>query len=281
MSRNFFTSIDLQQNELLNGVIHKSATAPSSPVQGQIYYDTVQDKLYVYDGSAWNEVGSSQLTVDAGSSSFVSITDGVLSFHNLAITDVTVDTTYTDLATFVATEYTVGNEFQEGDMIILTNATDQTKRSYIHNGGTAVNANDFTRLQTDLDMASVRAEFVGGSGLTYTEATGTFDVNVDDSTVEIVGDNIQVKDAGITEAKLHADLVAKLVDTHKETIGDGSTTSYTVTHNFGTTDYTLQIFEISTGECMECNIVRGTNSVTIGIFPAPALNDVRVLVQKL
>ena len=43
---------------------------------------------------------------------------------------------------------------------------------------------------------------VGGDGLSYNANTFTFDVNVDDSTLEIVSDIIRVKDSGITNAKL-------------------------------------------------------------------------------
>lgn len=43
----------------INGhLVIKSDTAPSSPVQGSMWYDTTNNKLKVYDGTNWNEVGS-------------------------------------------------------------------------------------------------------------------------------------------------------------------------------------------------------------------------------
>ena len=49
----FLNNINLSKNELQNGVIHKLAAAPANPVDGQVYYDTGDDLLYVRSGGAW------------------------------------------------------------------------------------------------------------------------------------------------------------------------------------------------------------------------------------
>jgi hypothetical protein len=55
MALEFYSSLDLNKNELQNAAVHNLGTAPGTPVEGQLYYDSTEgDKeVYVWNGTSW------------------------------------------------------------------------------------------------------------------------------------------------------------------------------------------------------------------------------------
>ncbi len=96
-----------------------------------------------------------------------------------------------------------------------------------------------------------------GAGSSYTQGTG----------ISIAGNVISV-DTSVVVRKFAQD------------IGNGSATSITVTHNLGTLDVQVQVYDKATTETVECDVTRPTaNQVTLTFAVAPALGTLRVIVQ--
>lgn len=90
----FLNSITLNKNELQLAVVQVLAADPSSPVEGQIYYNSVSKKLRQYNGSTWTEYidntgagdvsqasnsgGAGRMKISAGANKIITDLSGVV-----------------------------------------------------------------------------------------------------------------------------------------------------------------------------------------------------------
>jgi hypothetical protein len=67
MAKKFLTNLDLAKNQILNVALQNLASAPASPVAGQIYFNTTDVRIYFWDGTAWVDVSGDLRSVIGGS----------------------------------------------------------------------------------------------------------------------------------------------------------------------------------------------------------------------
>ena len=72
MGTKLVTNLNLNKNQIENAAIHNLTSAPSSPVKGQQYFNTTDNKMYVWNGTSWVCE-----TLSAGTG--ISISNGVVS----------------------------------------------------------------------------------------------------------------------------------------------------------------------------------------------------------
>ena len=89
----YLSNIDLNKNELQNPVIHPLGTAPGTPVEGQIYYDssTGDKHLYLWNGSSWVQLSEAPDSNDFLTALSFNTGDGILTATVQNQSNVTVD----------------------------------------------------------------------------------------------------------------------------------------------------------------------------------------------
>lgn len=154
----------------------------------------------------------------------------------------------------------------------ITNAIDALTTSDIEEG---------TRLYYTDERAqdAVGLNISGSNSLaaTYNDAAGTFSFDTTLATTSYLSKTSGLAiDISALETKLVTDSFTKKATA---SVGNGSATSFSVTHNLGTRDVQVQIFDNSTYDTVEADVVRtDANNVTVSFATAPASNAYRVVV---
>ena len=258
MALEYYASIDLNKNELQNAVVHPLGSAPSSPTEGQIYYDSTSgDKqIYVYNGSAWVALGGdkfqtiavsgqSDIVADGGSDTLTFAAGSNVTITTNASTD-TITIASTDTNTQLSTE-----EVQDiaGPLV----ATGGTKTGITITYQDTTNDMDFVVSDTTVagDTGSTgitpgdTLTIAGGEGIDTAMSGDTLTVSGEDATTankgiasfdsadfSVSSGAVSIKTGGVSNAQLAGSIENAKLSNSSVTIGDS-------TISLGGTDTTL------------------------------------------
>ena len=295
MARKFLVSIDLNKNELLNARIQNLGAAPSNPVSGQIYFNTADNTLYFYNGTSWIPASGSLEVITDAIGSYVEGGVGLTKVFNDTTNVTTIDLDDTAVTAGTYGSITKVPTFTVDQQGRLTSASDtnlvipldtQTTGDYVatiigtanevtvspnsgHNAAVTIGLPDNVEITGNLQVGG-NLNVIG-----TVNSVNTTQINIEDNKVEILWNEIS-DTWTLTNNGTNYHAIARK---YSETLG-ASATSYTITHNLGTTDVTVQIFEAATPFAqVEADVQRSNaNAVVVNFASAPTAGEYRVVV---
>ena len=196
MATRFLTNLDLTQNQILNGTFEVLGSDPgSNNFEGRMIYNSTEDTIKVYTGSAWRKMIHSVASAGAHTGAIViSESNGAISITlNLAGADTAglLSTTFYSLlnnATSTNTNSTLALRDSSGRLQVTSPSADldAANKAYVDGARAGLDVKASVKLATNAALAA----YTYLSGVITASADGALSV---DGLTPIVGNRILVK----------------------------------------------------------------------------------------
>jgi hypothetical protein len=239
------------------------------------------DTTYTTDGTIHTITidGEDATTTNKGVASFATadftVTSGAVAIKNV---DLGTQTTGDYVANIQGTtnEVTVSPTFGEGTTVTIGLPDDVTITNNLNVGGNlnvtgTINSVNTTQVNIVDNKINLNTDFTGtptvDAGIRVERGTG--------ADVEVLWNEADDRWTLTNDGTNYHAITRKF----STTIGNGSLTQVPVTHNLGARDVSVQVYDSSTFDTVECDVVRtSTSVVTLGFTVAPAAGAYTVVI---
>jgi len=322
MAIKHLSDIDLNKNQLNKARVHveanSSASALSTPAEGQLYYDSTDNELRVYNGSAWVSATNTDINVNVanliaraaqvnanitignGSGVHTTISGNANVGANLAVAGNTVlagDLTVNGTTTTVNTQ----NLDVTDNIIVLNNGQTGAAPTSLRSGievERGDTANVLLRWNDNIDRWELTNDGSTYSPIIYdvTKSTAALNILKSNGSVDIAIRTATDALDGIVELATAVEAAAGTRNDRAVTPAGvaaamtgrtfatsiGGATSVSVSHNLNTRDVIVQLYDATTFETVVADVTRtNVNTVDVAFTTAPSANAIRVLVTKI
>lgn len=301
------TNLDLNKNEIQNFKIQNLATAPSNPLLGQLYYNTTDNVLYIWNNVKWVALGSMTaqeiLDIVNGSTGTINdanlspeVNDAVAKRHthaNMTILDLIQEAFTTALKTKLDGIQTGAEVNQNAFTYVKVGAStigaDTITDTFEIAGGTyVVLTPDATNSKITIGLSSSvetttgsqqKANTAEGNAKSYADTKITQLLNSAPSTLDTLNELAKALDNDPNFATTMTTQLGLRTKKYTIAIGNGVLTEFTITHSLGTKDLVIYMEEVATGEAVYTDIVKlDDNRIKLIFATAPTTGQFKVTV---
>lgn len=298
MAIKHLANLDLNNNEIKNVKIDVVTSDPSSNLaEGRIIYNSQEDLMKFYDGSAWVSMKNVDTDVDVNVTNLKARLPQISDSFTIGdATDVTVttsgDLTVTGNLTVSGTTTTVNTATLDiEDNIITLNKNQTGTPATTLRSGIEVERGDTANAILQFNENTDKFEFSVDGGSSFTNIVGVEDAS---ETVKGIVELATTTEAttgtdtarAVTPAGLAAHNAARSFAVNLEASNSAvtkSTNTYTVTHGLATRDVVAQVYETASPyETVQVDIARATTgTITVAFADTVTDGDYRVLITKI
>jgi hypothetical protein len=274
------TNLDLTKNQLLNPVMQQLASAPSNPVMGQFYFNTVDETPYWFNGVGWVDFDNS-----GGGGNADTLNEQLPSYYldRTNHTGTQAAATISDLAATV-------KAYRLDEFAVPTAGVAMNSQKITGLGTPTENGDAATKLYVDTAVSNL-VDSAPGVLDTLNELAAALDDDPNFATTVasgIAAAKDRANHTGTQTASTISDFstAADARITAREyvaSIGNGSDTDITVTHNLNSQDVIVQVREVGSPYAVVIpDIEMATvNTVILRFGTAPTSNQYRVMIIKI